>query len=619
MLNRNRSLSVALGALGVVFGDIGTSPLYAFRASFELGHASAASSSDILGILSLIFWALIITISIKYLGLVLRADNQGEGGILALMELVLPEKKSRRGAFVVLGLFGAALLYGDGTITPAISVLSAVEGVQTAAPGLSALVVPIALVILVLLFLLQQSGSSRIGHLFGPVMVVWFLAIGLLGLGSIVREPVVLTAVSPLFAVRFIAVHGIESFLILGGVFLAVTGGEALYADLGHFGRRPIRQGWFMLVLPCLLLNYFGQGALLLGDPKTLANPFYLLAPQWALVPLLLLAMVATVIASQAIISGVFSLTFQAQQLGYLPRMRVRHTSEDEPGQIYLPQVNWLLFVATAIVMIGFGSSENLSSAYGLAVSGTMVITTLLAYFAFRRLWKWRLSVALPVAGFFLIIDLSFLGANLLKLESGGWYPILVGIVLYACMSTWAKGQEVIGRQIEGKVEPLASYIARLDSSKVGHVAGTAIYLSRGLTSAPLAFVHNVTHNKIVHERVIFMSVAFRQVPHVRSEDRLELLPLPGGFYRLLVQYGFMDRPNIRGALRIVQNKYLDLNLEETTFFVGSERLVPSRHVGMSIWRDFLYLFLSRNSQRAIDYFNLPADRVFEIGAQIKF
>ena len=619
MLNKNRSLSVALGALGVVFGDIGTSPLYAFRASFELGHASAGSSSDILGILSLIFWALIITISVKYLGLVLRADNQGEGGILALMELVLPEKKSRRGAFVVLGLFGAALLYGDGTITPAISVLSAVEGVQTAAPGLSALVVPIALDILVLLFLLQQFGSSRIGHLFGPVMVVWFLAIGLLGLGSIVREPVVLAAVSPSYAVGFIAAHGIESFLILGGVFLAVTGGEALYADLGHFGRRPIRLGWFALVLPCLLLNYFGQGALLLGDPQGLANPFYLLAPRWALVPLLLLAMAATVIASQAIISGVFSLTFQAQQLGFLPRMRIRHTSEEAAGQIYIPQINWLLFVATAIVIVGFGSSNNLSSAYGLAVSGTMAITTLLAYFAFRRVWKWPLPVALLVAGFFLVIDLSFLGANLLKLESGGWYPILVGIILYLCMSTWAKGQEVIGRQIEGRVEPLASYLSTLDPSKVGRVKGTAIYLSRGLATAPLAFVHNVVHNKIVHERVIFLSVAFREVPYVRSEERVEFEPLSDGFYRLLVLFGFMDRPNVRAALRIVQNKFLDLDLEDTTFFVGSERLVPSRHVGMSIWRDFIYLFLTRNGQRATDYFNLPADRVFEIGAHIKF
>lgn len=618
MSERNRALSVALGALGVVFGDIGTSPLYALRVSFQLGHASASSSADVLGILSLICWTLVITVSLKYLLLILRADNQGEGGILTLMELVLPGGKGRGGILLFLGLFGAALLYGDGTITPAISVLSAVEGIKTAAPALDAAIVPASLVVLVLLFLFQRSGSSRIGALFGPIMLLWFLVLGALGIAAILRAPTVLLALSPSYAVAFAVSHGLETLLILGGVFLAVTGAEALYADLGHFGRPAIRLGWFALVLPCLLLNYFGQGALLLVDPKAIADPFYLLAPQWALYPLLALAMVATIIASQAVISGVFSLTFQAQQLGYLPRMRVLHTSEEERGQIYMPQVNWLLFVATAFVVVGFGSSGRLSAAYGLAVSGTMVITTYLAYFAFRRLWRWPVGVALLVAGFFGLIDLSFFAANLLKFFEGGWYPLGLGVLLYLVMTTWEMGQRVVGRQLEGRATTFERFIEEMDLSSVPRVPGTAIYFSRGLTSTPLAFIHNLRHNKIIHERVIFLTVAFRPVPYVRSEERVEINPLPFGFYRLLVSYGFLDRPNIRAVLRIVQNRFLEVDLEETTFFVGNTRLVPSRTMGLSPWRDWIFLFLARNSQGAVDYFNLPDDQVFEIGSQIK-
>ncbi|WP_455383674.1 potassium transporter Kup [Salinispira pacifica] len=617
-ISLRRMLILSLTALGVVYGDIGTSPLYAFKICFVGAHGIAPDSANILGVLSMIFWALVIVISIKYLAVILRADNQGEGGILALMELVLPRKRGKGAVVLILGLFGAALLYGDGTITPAISVLSAVEGLRVATSALDPYILPIALVILFLLFLLQQVGTSRVGTLFGPVMLVWFPVLALLGVLQILKNPAVLSAVNPLYAVRFFQAHGVAAAFIVGAVFLVVTGGEALYADIGHFGRAPIRTAWYSVVLPCLLLNYFGQGALLLAHPEHADNPFYHLAPGWALYPMVVLATAATIIASQAIISGVFSLSFQAQQLGYLPRMRVRHTSEEQRGQILMPQVNWLLFVATAVVVLSFRTSDSLSGAYGLAVSTTMVITTLLAYRAFHRLWGWHPVAAGAVAALFLIVDVAFLAANAVKITEGGWYPLSAGLIIYLCMSTWARGTEIVGRQIGRKMAPVDEYVDDLDFRTVKRVPGMAIYLARGLPATPLAFVYNTTHNKIVHRQVIFLTVSTDPRPHVRSENRIEFEKLSSGFSIVRMHFGFMDSPNVPAALRIVSNNHLKIDSDEVTYFVGRESLVASRTHGMSLWRDMLYLFMLRNSERIVNLFSLPDDQVVEIGGRIR-
>ncbi len=617
--DQKRLYFLALSALGVVYGDIGTSPLYALRQCFHGDHAVSPTTENVLGVLSLIFWSLIILISIKYLIVILRADNQGEGGILALMEVVLPKKGHRRAIILIMGLFGAALLYGDGTITPAISVLGAIDGLKIATPFFDPYIIPIALVILFFLFLIQHRGTGKVGILFGPVMVVWFLVIGLTGIVAIFQNPAVLEALNPFHAFRFFLARGFESFFILGAIFLVVTGGEALYADIGHFGRAPIRLAWFTLVLPCLLLNYFGQGALILNNQSYTINPFYHLTPNWALYPMVVLATLATIIASQAIISGAFSLTFQALQLGYLPRLKVLHTSEEERGQIYMPQVNWILFIATAAVVIGFQSSNNLAAAYGVAVSTTMVITTILGFVAMRTIWKWNTYIAILVAGFFLIIDLSFFSANMLKILQGGWYPLLAGAVVYLLMSTWLKGREVISIKFQQFVQPLQAYLDHLDMRKVKKVPGIAIYLSESPLSTPLAFIHNINHNKIVHRRVIFISVGFKNVPFIRSEDRLKFQRLSPGFYRVLLFYGFMNRTDIRAALKIVENNYLKIPLEDTTFFVGRETLIPRASLGMSKWRDRLFIFMKRNSEDVIQYFNIPPERVFEIGTQFKF
>lgn len=622
--SKTRLLKLALSALGVVYGDIGTSPLYALRECFHSSHAVAPIKANVLGVLSLIFWALILVVSIKYLVIILRADNQGEGGILALMELVLPENGSRRSIVLVLGLFGAALLYGDGTITPAISVLSAIEGLRIATPVFSPYIVPITLFILFLLFLLQKRGTGSVGMLFGPVMLLWFLVIGITGFVNIVKNATVLAALNPWHGFFFFAHNGFVSLFILGAIFLVVTGGEALYADIGHFGRGPVRLAWFTVVLICLLLNYFGQGALLLNDRQAAVNPFFHMTPGWALYPMVILATVATIIASQAIISGVFSLTFQSIQLGYLPRLRVLHTSEEEQGQIYMPQVNWLLFLITAGVVLGFRSSSSLAGAYGVAVSATMVITTMLGYVAMRNLWHWNRIAAISVAVLFLLIDLCFFAANLLKILEGGWYPLLAGAFIYLLMSTWMTGQEVVAAQIRDLVQPIKSYLENLDLRTVKKVPGTAIYLARSPLSTPPALLHNIEHNKVLHRRIIFITVGVKNVPHVRSEDRITFEKLareklPRGAYRVLVKYGYMDRPDIRAVIRIIRNRHLKIDLEETTFFLGRDTLVPTKSIGMSKWRDSLFLFMARNADRAVSYYNLPPERVLEIGSQIKF
>jgi KUP system potassium uptake protein len=615
----NHLLFLCISALGIVYGDIGTSPLYAFRVCFNGDFAIEPTEANILGVLSLIFWSLALIISVKYLLLILRADNQGEGGILALMELVLPRKGRQKILILFLGLFGAALLYGDGTITPAISVLSAVEGLEIATPVFHPYIIPLTLLILFLLFLLQHRGTRGVGILFGPVMLLWFLVLAVAGVASMVKNTTVLKAVNPYHAFRFFSTQGFHSLYILGAVFLVVTGGEALYADIGHFGKAPVRFSWFTLVLPSLLLNYFGQGALLLENHSFAINPFYHLTPSWALYPMVLLSTCATVIASQAIISGAFSLTFQALQLGYLPRLKVRHTSAEEKGQIFIPQINWILFAVTASIVLGFKSSGNLAAAYGVAVITTMVITTCLSFFVMRNLWHWQLLAAVSVAAFFFFIDISYFGANMLKIFQGGWFPLLIGLAVYLLMSTWIKGQQFIRKQRKDYAHPLVSFIKKLDMRTVRRVRGTAIYMTESPLSTPPAFVQNLQHNKVVHDRVIFLYVGVKNVPHVRAEYRVKFRKLDEGIYLTLVRYGFMDRTDVRAAIRILDKKHLRIELSDTTFFVGSDTLLPSRSIGMSPWRDKIYLFMRRNSERATTYFNIPPDRVLEIGMQIKF
>jgi KUP system potassium uptake protein len=610
---------LSISAIGVVFGDIGTSPLYALRICFYGPHAIPPTPGNVIGVLSLIFWSLILVVSVKYLSFVLRADNQGEGGILALMALVLPKKGPQRAVILFMGIFGAALLYGDGSITPAISVLSAIEGLSIATPAFTSFVVPLTLIVLFFLFLVQHRGTGRIGMMFGPIMLLWFLILGTLGLVNIIFKSDVLLAVNPSHAVRFIAMEGYESLFIVGAVFLVVTGAEALYADLGHFGRAPIRLAWFALVLPCLLLNYFGQGALLLDNPSAAINPFYHLAPAWALYPLVVIATAATIIASQAVISGVFSLTSQAVQLGYLPRLQILHTSEGEQGQIFIRPINWGLFAVTASIVLGFRSSGNLAGAYGVAVSTTMVITTLLVYVALRQRWQWSLVTAAVVAGLFLVIDLAYFGANLMKIGEGGWLPLIMAAIIYLLMSTWTEGRQVVAKQIRDFVKPLKSYLETIDYRTVKKVSGTAVYLAASPFSTPPAFVHNVLHNKIMHERIIFLYVGYKNVPHVRADKRVSMKKLRQDVYRVVVRYGFMDRTDIRAVVRILDNKHLEISLEKTTFFVGRDTFIPTKSVGMSKWRGVLYMLMRRNSARAFRYFNLPPERVLEIGAQIKF
>ncbi len=611
-------LALSLGALGVVFGDIGTSPLYAFRQAFAAGRPSASDPADVLGVLSLMFWALVLAVSIKYVVLILRADNEGEGGILALMQLVLPEKGRRRGTILALGLVGAALLYGDGTITPAISVLSAVEGLGVATPVSAPFILVLTLVILFFVFAAQARGTGRVGMLFGPIMLVWFPVIGVAGLLQVIRHPLVLAAISPHYAVAFFRSHGLPGLATLGPVFLVVTGGEALYADIGHFGRRPIRLAWFALAFPCLLLNYFGQGALALRLGTIGQNPFFQLLPPWALYPMVALATLATIIASQAIISGAFSLTFQAVQLGYLPRLAVVHTSAETRGQIYMPQVNWLLFAATTLIVLGFRSSGNLAAAYGVAVSMTMAITTVLAFSAMRQVWSWRLPVAILIVAALAAMDFSFLGANLLKVPEGGWYPLMLGAFISIVIATWIGGQRRMARLLESIVQPLAAYLEGLDMRRVKRVPGTAVYLSEHPFRTPPAFILNVNHNHVVHRRVLFVSVSFKGVPRVRADERLIVEPLGNGFYRVLVKFGFMDRTDLRAVFRSIRDHHLAIDLEATSFFVGRRTPVTGRVHGLQLWRERLYLFMVRNSGRIVDWFNLPPDRVFEVGTRFR-
>jgi KUP system potassium uptake protein len=619
---RSGLLRLALLALGVVYGDIGTSPLYALRQCFA--DRLAPSPANVLGVVSLVFWSLLSVISVKYLIYVLRADNRGEGGILALMALVQPGderavRSRRTRAVMVMGLFGAALLYADGSITPAISVLSAVEGLGVATPELAPWVLPIAVAILLLLFLFQRHGTAGVGGVFGPAMLVWFLVLAVLGAGGIAQRPEILRALSPHHGIVFLAGHGFTGFEVLGAVFLVVTGGEALYADVGHFGRRPIRSAWFAVVLPALVLEYFGQGALLLEHPEATRSPFYLLAPAWARHSLVVLATVATVIASQAVISGAFSLTRQAIQLGYCPRLRIEHTSSEHIGQVYVPAVNWALMVLTVGLVLGFGSSANLAAAYGLAVSTTMVITTLLAYVVAVECWRWPPPLAALVTVLFLVVDGAFLGANLLKFAHGGWFPLVLAAVIYLLMSTWAKGKRLVrGREIERRT-PIEAFLRSLEADPPERVPGTAVFLTGGI-GTPLALVHHLEHNRVLHERVVVLTVEARNVPRVPASERVQIERLPLGFWRVTAAFGFMEEPRVVPILHRIAHECEigELDPDQISFYVGREVPIPVEHVGMSVWRSRLFAVMSQNALRISSYLHVPHARVIELGVEVE-
>lgn len=617
--SKKNLLRLSIGALGIVFGDIGTSPLYAMRVCFEGTHGIAITDQNVYGILSMIFWSLILVISLKYLIIILSFDNEGEGGILALMKLVLPIKKSNK-YFIILsmGLFGAALLYGDGMITPAISVLSALEGLQIVTPFFEPYIIPFTIIILFMLFVFQRKGTGKVGMIFGPVIFIWFISLALLGINAIVKHPAVINAINPYYAFHFFLTHGIEGITILGAVFLVVTGGEAVYADMGHFGRKPIRLGWFYMVLPCLVINYFGQGALLLDNHSFISNPFYYLAPEWALYPLVILAALATVIASQAVLSGAFSLTYQAIQLGFMPRLKVVHTSADERGQIYIPQLNWMLFLAIISLVASFKTSENLAGAYGVAVTTTMVITTLLAFVAMRNLWKWNLPAAISLTIFFLIIDLSFFFANIVKVPDGGWFPLVIAGLFYFIMTTWYKGKRMMSTQLEKVIDPLKKFLTYYQKNVQHIVEGTAIYLTRDSSGTPPALVFNLRHNKVLHDRVIILSVEFNALPHVEFFENIEITKLDKYITHVIIRYGYLDVTDIPDSLNLLKEKGLTIEQKNVTYFLGRESVVVAKHTGMSPFRETLFSFMGKNSVKATRYFNLPSDKVFVIGSQIR-
>jgi KUP system potassium uptake protein len=610
-----RLAALALAALGVVYGDIGTSPLYAFRGAFHREHGVPPTVDAVYGVLSMIVWSLVLVVSVKYIALVMRADNRGEGGILALLAL-LPRD---RAWLVMCGLFGAALLLGEGIITPGISVLSAVEGLEVAAPAFHPYVVPGTVVILVGLFLVQKRGTAGVGTVFGPIMLVWFVTIAVLGGAEVARTPEILAAVNPLYAVWFFTSHGMGAFIVLGAVVLAVTGVEALYADMGHFGRRPIRVVWFAVVLPALLLNYFGQGALILRVPEAVQNPFYLLAPRVFLYPLLAIATLAAVVASQALISGAFSLGQQAIQLGYSPRLTIIHTSRSEFGQIYVPEVNALLAVGCIVLVLSFRSSSALGGAYGIAVTGTMTMTTALFYVIARRRWRWPVLRAGFVAASFLTIELAFLAANLPKVAHGGWVPLLIASALFLIMTTWRRGTRLLTRGLSGRSMPLEKFFAQMEKQQPPRVPGTAVFLTAHTSGTPEVLVHHLRHNKVLHEHIIFLSVVSEDIPEVAGAKRLDVERLPHGFFRVVARYGFMETPNIATVVAQCCADSLQSAIEDVTYYLGRPTLFPGNRTRMMTWRKLLFVFLARNSRPATQFFGIPPDRVVELGMHIEF
>lgn len=611
-----------VAAIGVVFGDIGTSPLYALKECFDPQHGIPFTPQAVFGIISLIFWALVIVVSLKYVLFVMRADNRGEGGVLALMALSLRSVRSGSrwaSVLMMLGMFGACMFYGDAVITPAISVMSAVEGLEIAAPSLTRFVLPITIVILIVLFSMQKSGTAKVGRLFGPVMVTWFVILGVLGVYNIVAAPEIVKAINPYYGIHFIRTHALQAYIVLGSVFLVLTGAEALYADMGHFGIRPIRFAWTALVFPALVLNYFGQGALLLTNPKAIENPFFLLAPEWALLPLVIVATAATVIASQAVISGAFSLTSQAIQLGYVPRMKIMHTSDREIGQIYMPVINWALLLVIIWIVLAFKSSSNLAAAYGIAVTTTMVITTILACVVMVKVWNWnKFLVALIITGF-LVVDFAFFGANLIKVEEGGWLPLALGAFLFFMLMTWHKGRQLLRERTAADGIPLGPFLQGLLAHPPHRVAGTAIYLTGGNTQVPVSLLHNLKHNRILHERTIFLTFRTVDVPYVEDANRIEAKDHTGGLYSVVATFGFNETPDVKEVLHLLEAKTdMHFELMDTSFFLARETVVPTKLPGMSIWRERLFAWMHQNAAKPTDFFSIPANRVVELGTKIE-
>jgi KUP system potassium uptake protein len=607
-----------------VYGDIGTSPLYALRECFKPEYGLAATESNVYGVLSLILWSLISIVSIKYIVFVMRADNRGEGGILALVALVLQrlhrEADLRTKAVVtVIGLIGAALLYGDGVITPAISVLSATEGLAVVEPVLGKVAIPLTVIIIIALFLYQKKGTAKVGRIFGPIMLIWFLTIAILGARQIAAEPRILLAVNPWYALSFFGLHGLHSFVVLGAVVLAVTGAEALYADMGHFGKRSIRIAWFGLVLPCLVLNYFGQGGLILHTADAAANPFYLMAPRSLLYPLIALATIAAVIASQALISGAFSLTQQCVQLGYSPRVTIIHTSKREVGQIYIPEVNNALMIGCLLVVFYFKSSTALGAAYGIAVTGTFLMTTCLLYVVARTWWGWSKLRTLSLVGPFLIIDGAFFAANFIKIHQGGWVPLTIAFFIFILMTTWNRGRDIVQELLRRGMLPIDLLLADLETRKTVRVPGLAVFMSREPEGAPVVLLHHLKHNKVLHEQVVLLSILSEEVPEIPDTDRITIKKLPQGFYRITARYGFMESTNVPAILARAKEAGIDNKPLDTTFYLGREQLIPTGPTPLWSWRKKLFVFMSRNSRSATAFYGIPPNRVVELGAQIEF
>jgi KUP system potassium uptake protein len=622
---RHRKSSLAgltLAALGIVFGDIGTSPLYAVKETFSPDHGIPLSHANLLGGVSTIFWALMIVVSLKYVVLIMRADNRGEGGIMALIALAQKAIKSHqqwRIPLLLIGVFGASLFYGDAVLTPAVTVLSAIEGLEVGTAAFRPYVVPIAVGVLLSLFALQARGTATVGKLFGPVTMGWFIAIGAAGIYGIVQAPSVLAALNPLHALAFVTGHGRASFVVLGSVVLAVTGAEALYADMGHVGKGAVRIAWFSLVAPALVLNYFGQAALLMVNARAVENPFYLLLPGWALYPMVALATAASIIASQAVISGAYSLTKQAVQLGFLPRMTVVHTSAKEAGQIYIPSINWLLCAVVIAAVIGFGSSSRLAGAYGVAVTATMLVDTLLTFFVIRYMWNYPLALCILATGFFAIIDIAFFSATLLKIADGGWFPLAIGACVFLTMTTWRRGREILFQRLEEGAVPLKGFLEALFKDPPHRVPGTAIFLTATPDAVPHALLHNLNHNKVLHERVVFLTVEVRDVPWISFADRVTCESLGHGCWRIRVRYGFMNRPDVTRALELCGALGLEFDLMETSFFLSRQKIVPVHGgVGMAFWRDRIFAAMARNAGNVTDYFNIPTNRVIELGSRVQ-
>jgi KUP system potassium uptake protein len=613
--------ALTLAAVGIVYGDIGTSPLYTLKTIFDPVHGLALNTPNLLGIVSLIFWGLTMIVSLKYVTLILRADNRGEGGIMALMALALSSvtRQSRwHYGLMVLGVFGATMFYGDSVITPAISVLSAIEGLEVATPGLQKYVVPLTIVVLLVLYSVQRHGTAGIGRWFGPVMIVWFASLAVMGLINIVQAPAILQALNPLHAFEFMLRNRFVAFVALGAVVLAFTGAEALYADMGHFGKRPIRVAWFMIVFPALALNYLGQGGLLITHPETLENPFFHQLGSWSVLPLVVLSTLATVIASQATISGTFSMTKQAIALGLLPRMRVTHTSESEIGQIYIPAVNWLQLTVVLIAVVGFGSSDKLAGAYGIAVTATMTATTFLTFFVVRYRWHLPLWICFGATGFFMIMDVMLFSASSLKLLHGGWFPLLLGSILLTIMLTWKRGRELVFENLEKHAIPLDDFLQSLFVGPPARVSGTAIYLRGETDGVPHALLHNLLHNKVLHERVVFLTVHIREEPYVPEAEQVEVVALGHNCFQLNVAYGFKDEANIPDILRLCAIKHLEFEMMETSFFIARQTVISVPGSGMMPWREHLFVLMQRNARTAADYYQIPANRVIELGTQVE-